>query len=161
MNAARVRSILELIPERSMRERSGVVVAGEVSCRHPERLAFIAAHAAHWLGPLNRLTRDEQRMLGLLSTNGRPVAIAAGLDEEAGCDEELLGDEALLDDAPAVGTELAADEEAAEDEDELDEAEMALEDEEALAGAAGDAGDGSDELGGLDGFRDVHEEARA
>ena len=51
------------------------------SCAHPERLTFIAARL-HWLSPLERISKDEPRALGLLASNGRPAAEAEDMDIE-------------------------------------------------------------------------------
>jgi len=56
-----------------------------------------------WLGPLNPLTKDDLRILGLLNTYGRPVT-ANGEALEAGEDEDTLESEDDLEEeieAPA------------------------------------------------------------
>lgn len=80
MNAGTVFTVLSLIPERTARSQSGVAFLLEASsCKHPDRLALLPRFL-NWLSPLGALTKDDQRALGLLSANGRPVV--AVLDEE-------------------------------------------------------------------------------
>ena len=86
MNAGTVSRVLSLIPERTARSHSGVQFHLEAaSCGHPERLAHVSKFLS-WLSPLESLTRDDQCVLGLIASNGRPVHAA---DEEDGEDAEL------------------------------------------------------------------------
>jgi hypothetical protein len=81
MNAASVLRVLSLIPERSVRTSSGSVFVPErASCQQPERFARLLRFL-NWLGPLEALTKDEQRELGLLASSGRTAAAAAEEDE--------------------------------------------------------------------------------
>jgi hypothetical protein len=74
---------LAVIPDRVARELSGVRFAPESSSsRYPERMAHIARHLS-WLTPLNALTVDDQRVLGLVNAAGRPVH-AADLEDGLG-----------------------------------------------------------------------------
>jgi hypothetical protein len=86
MNAGTVSRVLSLIPERTARSHSGVQFQLEAAaCGHPERLAHVSKFLS-WLSPLESLTRDDQCVLGLIASNGRPVHAA---DEEDGEDAEL------------------------------------------------------------------------
>jgi len=86
MNAATVSRILTLIPDRTPRLQSGAAFQLEAaSCTHPERLAHVSKFLG-WLSPLDALTREDQCILGLIASNGRPVHAA---DEEDAEDAEL------------------------------------------------------------------------
>jgi hypothetical protein len=81
MDAASVFRILSLIPERSARAQSGaafLVQAG--SCTDPERLVPLSK-CLHWLSPLDALTNDDQRALGLIGVNGKPLQAPDDADE--------------------------------------------------------------------------------
>jgi hypothetical protein len=65
-----------------------VMPQAAASCAHPERLAFVAERL-HWLSPLDRLSKDEQRGLGLLASNGRPSAEAEDLAIESGEENDV------------------------------------------------------------------------
>jgi hypothetical protein len=82
MNAAMINRIVSLIPERVARLPSGVAFtpAGASACRYPERLAHLAQFLS-WMSPLNPITKDDQRVFGLLNAAGRPVH-AADLEED-------------------------------------------------------------------------------
>lgn len=87
MNAATVFRMLSLIPDRMVRAQSGAAFLLEgSSCRHPERLSHVSKFL-HWLSPLDALTKDDQRTLGLIAANGRPVLAAD--DDEAEVEPEL------------------------------------------------------------------------
>jgi hypothetical protein len=74
------------------------------ACAHPERMTMLSERL-HWLSPLDRLSKDEQRALGLLMPNGRPPAIAEA--DEMGIDEEAIDE---LDEDAAMAPELAESE---------------------------------------------------
>jgi hypothetical protein len=78
------------VPERFARAPTGVPF-DPASCatRHPERLAHIAAKLS-WLTPLEALTTDDLRILGLVNAAGRPLQ-SADLED---------GGETEADDAP-------------------------------------------------------------
>ena len=65
-------SLLALVPERLARLPTGMAFDPQ-SCatRHPERLAHIAGKLS-WLTPLEALTTDDLRILGLVNAAGRP-----------------------------------------------------------------------------------------
>src|SRR2546427_5327192 len=82
MNAGTVSRVLSLIPDRTTRAQSGAAFLLEgSSCRHPERLAYLSKFL-NWLSPLDALSKDDQRELGLLAANGRPMQ-ASDDEEEA------------------------------------------------------------------------------
>jgi hypothetical protein len=88
MNAATVIRVLSLVPERAARAKSGAAFRLEGSvCRYPERLAYMLRFL-HWLGPLEALTKDDQRTLGLIATRA-----GHGADEDEG---ELDAEETSL-----------------------------------------------------------------
>ncbi len=88
MNAAAVFRMLSLVPDRMGRTQSGAAFLLEgCSCKHPDRLSHVSKFL-HWLSPLDALTKDDQRTLGLIAANGRPV-LAADDDAEAEVEPEL------------------------------------------------------------------------
>ena len=90
VNPATVSRILSLIPDRMARMQSGAAFLLEgAACRHPERLAHVVRFL-HWLSPLDVLTKDDQRTLGLISASGRPVQSEEEEADEAG---DEAGDE--------------------------------------------------------------------
>jgi hypothetical protein len=102
MNAVMVSRLISLIPDRSPRAQSGSVFSAEeaATSRYPERMAYLTKFL-HWLGPLDPMTREDQQILGVRSSGGRPMAAgesAEELLEDAG--EELELDE--LDDSPLL-----------------------------------------------------------
>lgn len=103
MNASTVSRLMSLIPDRSPRTQSGSLFSASAAatCRYPERIAYLTRFL-HWLGPLDPMTREDQQILGVRSSGGRPMAAGeAGeeLAEEAAEDLELddLDDSPLLD----------------------------------------------------------------
>ena len=101
MNAAVVARTLSLIPDRVARMQTGSVFDPNAPCAHPERIVHLLQFL-HWLGPLQPLTRDDLRILGLLTPYAKP-AIASGDDE---ADDEPIVDDA--DEMPAVAVEPSA-----------------------------------------------------
>ncbi|MGQ0653714.1 MAG: hypothetical protein ACT4P4_15835 [Betaproteobacteria bacterium] len=106
MNAAAVSRVLSLIPERTPRALSGSLFTSEEAARaeRADRVQYVARFLG-WLSPLNPITKDDQRFLGLLATHVRP--------EHAAEDDEALEDaaeDALYDEPPASrpGTTLAS-----------------------------------------------------
>ena len=96
MDAASVRAVMDLIPERVARLQSGSAFApADAGARHAERIARLARFL-HWLSPLETLPRDEQQALGLLNAAGRPVH-AADLEDDA----EMELEEPIVEDALA------------------------------------------------------------
>lgn len=91
MNAATVSRLLSLIPDRIARTQSGVAFMPEgTACKHPDRLGQVAK-LLHWLSPLDALSKEDQRVLGLISASGRPLQAE---DEE---DEDRPGEEVAED----------------------------------------------------------------
>jgi hypothetical protein len=87
MNAGTVSRLLSLIPERAARTQSGCVFYPEASASpHPERVALLGKFLS-WLSPLESLSKDDQRALGLTAGQGKPAQEAAG--DEEGEDHEL------------------------------------------------------------------------
>lgn len=95
MNTAFVSRTLALIPDRVPRVQSGSAFDPNARgvCPFPERIAHLAQFLS-WLGPLNPITREDLRVLGLLTPFGKPALLGAeGPDEEveaAGSDGETL-----------------------------------------------------------------------
>jgi len=87
MNAGTVSRLLSLIPERAARTQSGCVFYPEANASpHPERVALLGKFLS-WLSPLESLSKDDQRALGLAAGQGKPAQEAAG--DEEGEDHEL------------------------------------------------------------------------
>ena len=111
MDAAMVFRVMSLIPERVARAQSGSTFDCTRVTSHPERIELIARFL-RWLGPLDALTKEEQQLLGLRSSGGRP----AGSEGEEGAEAvELDEAEDFLDDEqpepvrlPGAGTQIAA-----------------------------------------------------
>jgi len=87
MNASTVHRIISLIPVRVARARSGALFTTIGVCRHPERIACLSRYL-QWLSPLNPVSRDDQRLLGQLLVNGRPVHAGDVEDDAAPADME-------------------------------------------------------------------------
>ena len=104
---AKLAAMLSLIPERFVRTHAGTAftMPEAATCAHPERMTMLSERL-HWLSPLDRLSKDEQRALGLLGSNGRPPAIAES-DELEAIDEEASEE---LDEDLAMAPELAESE---------------------------------------------------
>src|SRR5438270_3643965 len=91
MNAAIVAHTLSVIPDRVARVQSGSTFdpAAPACCAHPERITYLAQFL-NWLGALHPVTKDDLRVLGLMTPFGKPaIAIAEEPDEEL----EALADE--------------------------------------------------------------------
>jgi hypothetical protein len=94
MDAALVSRIVSLIPERVARAQTGAAFGpGTTSSRHPERFSHLVQFLS-WLSPLASITKEDQRILGLLHANGRPVH-ANEMEDEEGADLEDGGADAL------------------------------------------------------------------
>ncbi|HEX4927727.1 MAG TPA: hypothetical protein VFV74_06980 [Burkholderiales bacterium] len=96
MNLSVVSRIVSSIPERTPRSLSGTAFTldGARACSDPARLMNVA-RLLQWLSPLNPLTSDDQRMLGLNANAMRPGAFgeegaAEDGDELRGATEERL-----------------------------------------------------------------------
>jgi hypothetical protein len=89
VNPATVSRVLSLIPDRTVRLQTGAAFLLEgTACRHPERLAHVVKFLS-WLSPLDTLGKDDQRVLGLISANGRPVQSEEDEPDEMGADAEM------------------------------------------------------------------------
>lgn len=116
---AKLATLLSLVPERIARAHAGMAFSmpeAALSCAHPERLAFVAGRL-NWMSPLERLTKDEQRSLGLMASSHRPAAEADEVEGEIESDldgeteSELEGDIAEdLEDEIALAPEFAESE---------------------------------------------------
>ena len=113
MNASTVHRIISLIPERVAREQSGALFAMIGACRHPERIAYLSCYL-QWLSPLNRVSRDDQQLLGQLLAKGGPVH-AGDVEDEA--DAAPADMESALE---VVEPEADAQDEADDELDDLD-----------------------------------------
>ena len=104
MNAAAVSRLMALIPDRSPRLQSGSVFSPSeaATCRHPDRMSYLTRFL-HWLGPLDPMTREDQQILGVRSSGGRPMLPGEEPGEDLG--EDLEMDEA--DDMPEEPVSLA------------------------------------------------------
>ncbi|HYL89571.1 MAG TPA: hypothetical protein VEU32_12510 [Burkholderiales bacterium] len=100
MNAATIVRTLSLIPDRAPRMQTGSTFDPSAPCAHPERIAHLLQFL-NWLGPLQPVTRDDLRILGLLAPYAKP-AIASG--EEEGDDEPVVD----ADEMPPVEAEPSA-----------------------------------------------------
>ena len=90
MNPAQVSRVLAVIPERVARVSSGTLfVPNAAHCAHPERMALVSRYLS-WLSPLNALTKDEQRELGLIAGPGRPPHAADEGDNDGWDAEDRL-----------------------------------------------------------------------
>lgn len=110
MSSAMVFRVMSLIPERTARAQSGSMFDSARVSTHPERIALITRFLG-WLGPLEALTKEDQQLLGLRSSGGRP----AEADGEEGGEplemddaDESLSDEDRTVRLPGPGTHIAA-----------------------------------------------------
>jgi hypothetical protein len=68
------------------------------SCKFAERLAHVSRFL-NWLSPLEALTKDDQRVLGLLAANGRPVQ-TSDEDDDADADADIEANVEAVASAP-------------------------------------------------------------
>jgi hypothetical protein len=94
MNATAVFRLIALIPDRSARAQSGSVFSPSeaAACRYPDRLSYMGRFL-HWLGPLDPMTKEDQQILGVRSSGGRPMAAGEDAGEELGDEVEDLDDD--------------------------------------------------------------------
>src|SRR5918995_1321131 len=100
MDATTVFRVISLIPDRMPRAQSGCVFAlgGQ-----PDRVTLLAKFL-HWLGPLDPVSKEDQRLLGVRSGGGRPLILDEEAGDEAGLEaSEEAGDESDLDDVESPG----------------------------------------------------------
>lgn len=105
MDAAKVNGLISMIPERVARVHTGsTFTAQEASgCKYPDRLALLMSFLG-WLTPLNPLSKEDQRLLGVVAANARPM-LAADEDEEPEGDLDELEDAGELMEAPQAQAE--------------------------------------------------------
>lgn len=94
MDAATVLRVMSLIPERMAWSPSGSAFGAEGKS---ERVTLLA-RLLHWLSPLEALTPENQQMLGMRASGGRPA------DEDAEPEES----DDTTQRQPEAGTQLAA-----------------------------------------------------
>ena len=101
MNAIAVSRLISLIPDRSPRAQTGSVFSPSeaAACRYPDRLSYMGRFL-HWLGPLDPMTKEDQQILGVRSSGGRPMMAGEDAGEEVG---DEMDD---LDDLPAEGQSM-------------------------------------------------------
>ena len=83
MNAAIVARTLSLIPDRVPRMQTGSIFDPSAPCAHPDRVAHLLQFLT-WLGPLQPLTKDDLRILGLLTPYAKPAIALADEDADSG-----------------------------------------------------------------------------
>jgi hypothetical protein len=99
--------VMSLIPERTPRAQSGSLFDSARVTAHPERMALITRFLG-WLGPLDALTKEDQQLLGLRSSGGRPVGAEGDEPLDPDEAEEGLSDEDRTVRLPGAGTRIAA-----------------------------------------------------
>jgi hypothetical protein len=110
MDATAVFRLISLIPDRSARGQSGSAFSPSeaAACRHPDRMSYLTRFL-HWLGPLEPMSKDDQQILGVRSSGGRPLLAGGEAGEEMEELEDLEGEEST-DDAIQIseaGTAIA------------------------------------------------------
>ena len=106
MNAALVARTLSLIPDRVSRMQTGSIFDPSAPCAHPERVAHLLQFLS-WLGPLQPLTKDDLRVLGLMTPYPKPTMALA--DDEGDEDAILAAEEMtpVVVEAPEAQSEAA------------------------------------------------------
>lgn len=100
MSPSAVPSFVALIPERAVRAQSGTLfMLADSGCGNDGARFTHLVQFLQWLTPLNPITKDDQRVLGLLSPNARPVRLAQ--------DDELDGEGDALDDVDSLVADQA------------------------------------------------------
>jgi len=107
MNAAIVARTLSLIPDRVPRMQTGSIFDPSAPCAHPDRVAHLLQFLT-WLGPLQPLSKDDLRILGLMTPYAKP-AIALSDEDADGDDDSSLAPEDI---APVVAQPLPSSTEA-------------------------------------------------
>ena len=106
MNAAIVARTLSLIPDRVSRMQTGSLFDPAAPCAHPDRMAHLLQFLS-WLGPLQPLTKDDLRILGLMTPYAKP-AIALAEEDADGEEDAAIAPEELAPvavHAPAASSE--------------------------------------------------------
>jgi len=85
MDAALVFRLISLVPDRSARAQSGSVFSPSeaAASRYPDRMSYLGRFL-HWLGPLDPMTKEDQQILGVRSSGGRPLAAGEEALDEIG-----------------------------------------------------------------------------
>ena len=93
--------LIALIPDRAVRVQSGSVFSPSeaAACRFPERMSYLSKFLT-WLGPLDPMTKEDQQILGVRSSGGRPMGAGEGavddaVDELGDLDDELEAEESM------------------------------------------------------------------
>jgi len=98
MDAALVFRLMSLVPDRSARAQSGSVFSPSeaAACRYPDRMSYLGRFL-HWLGPLDPMSKEDQQILGVGSSGGRPLMAGeeaademGELDDEPEAEEESI-----------------------------------------------------------------------
>jgi len=108
MDAALVFRLMSLVPDRSARAQSGSVFSPSeaAACRFPDRMSYLGRFL-HWLGPLDPMSKEDQQILGVRSSGGRPLmAGEEAVDEMGELDDELEAEEESIQHAEP-GTVIA------------------------------------------------------
>jgi hypothetical protein len=108
MDAALVFRLMSLVPDRSARAQSGSVFSPSeaAACRYPDRMSYLGRFL-HWLGPLDPMSKEDQQILGVRSSGGRPLmAGEEAVDEMGELDDELEAEEESIQHAEP-GTVIA------------------------------------------------------
>jgi hypothetical protein len=90
MDAALVYRLISFVPDRSARAQTGSVYSPSeaAACRFPDRMSYLGKFL-HWLGPLDPMTKEDQQILGVRSSGGRPLMAGEDAVEEQGDLEDL------------------------------------------------------------------------
>jgi hypothetical protein len=102
-----VQRLVSLVPERAPRAQSGTLFSATeaAACRQPDRMSYLTKFL-HWLGPLDPMTREDQQILGVRSSGGRPMLAGEAMGEEAEETGEDMDLEEDLDDSPLLDEPL-------------------------------------------------------
>ena len=90
MDAALMFRLISLVPDRSARAQSGSVFtpSAAAACRYPDRMSYLGKFL-HWLGPLDPMTKEDQQILGVRSSGGRPLLAGEEVVDEMGEPDDL------------------------------------------------------------------------
>ena len=85
MDAALVFRLISLVPDRLARAQTGSVYSPSeaAASRYPDRMSYLGKFL-HWLGPLDPMTKEDQQILGVRSSGGRPLAAGEEPVDEMG-----------------------------------------------------------------------------
>jgi hypothetical protein len=109
MDAALVNRLISFVPDRSARAQTGSVYTPSeaAACRFPDRMSYLGKFL-HWLGPLDPMTKEDQQILGVRSSGGRPLMAGEETLEELGELEDVESeDEAESIQLSETGTAIA------------------------------------------------------